>query len=64
MKIPPLPPGLTDAQLKAVNQVLDAVISAEREACAKIADELANVDDDPETAAIIAVRIRARKVRA
>ncbi len=58
MNIPPLPPGLTEEQRIAVHQMMDEVAKAEREACAKIAEDYGGYQGEGSQ---IAAEIRARK---
>ena len=51
---------LTDAAMKSAEKAVDAAIALEREACAKVADELVGQDLEHNFSALIAHNIRAR----
>ena len=54
-------PALADFNIAAVNRVLDLLIQAEREACAKVCDAVAELPNDlMSDAPHIAAAIRAR----
>ena len=51
---------LTDAAMKSAEKAVDVAIALEREACAKVADELVGQDLEHNFSALIAHNIRAR----
>ena len=51
---------LTDVAMKSAEKAVDVAIALEREACAKVADELVGQDLEHNFSALIAHNIRAR----